>query len=218
MSPTPQAIEEALASHRCVDDFVLPGRTNDLIAATLIPLRWTNELHAIATVRTQTLRQHAGEVCFPGGRPEAGDADLRDTALREAEEELGITNARVLGRLSSMPVYTSDHRITPWVAAITDEPLHPAPGEVSQVLPIAIEPLLTQATLEGLPFPMPDGVAWSPLFHIEDHIIFGATAHSLFELLDVLAPLYGLTRPPLAKGATEWTDILPPEWAEKLPD
>ena len=218
MKPAPADISTALSQHTHVDDFELPNRTNHIQAATLIPLRWRDGWEAIATVRTGTLRQHAGEVCFPGGTPEPCDPDLKATAIREAQEELGICDPEVLGRLSRMPVYTSEHRITPWVAAIDDQPLQPAPHEVAEVLPIAIAPLLFGESLEGLPFPMPESTAWSPVFHTGGHIIFGATAHSLLELLDVLAPLYGTRRPPLVKGPTEWTDILPPEWAATLPD
>jgi 8-oxo-dGTP pyrophosphatase MutT (NUDIX family) len=215
--PDPDAIAAALAVHVHEDDFVLPGRSNHIVAATLIPLQWKGGLTAIATVRTSHLRVHPGEVCFPGGTPDSPAEDTRTTAVREAAEELGIVAPRLLGRLSRMPVYTSEHRITPWVAAISDAPLQPAPGEVAEVLRIPILPLLRGSTIEGLPFPMPQGTAWSPLFHAGGHILFGATAHSLLELLDVLAPLYGLQRPPLAKGQTEWSDILPPEWAAGLP-
>jgi len=217
MTPTPTAIAAALKQHTTEDDFHLPGRSNHIQAATVIPLRWCPELCVIATVRSKALRQHAGEVCFPGGTPEHPKETLLDTALREAEEELGIVSPHILGRLSKMPVYTSDHRITPWVAAISNTPLTPSSGEVAEVLEIPIRPLLERPTLEGLPFPMPEGIRWSPIFHVGAHIIYGATAHSLLELLDVLAPLYGAQRPPLVKGSTEWADILPPQWAAGLP-
>ena len=209
--PSPEAIKQALAQHSCVDDFELPGRIRDVPAATMVPLRWQSELMAIATVRTAGLRLHGGEVCFPGGTPDSPDEDLQRTALREAHEELGIESAQVLGRLSRMPVYTSNHRITPWVTAIDDAVLRPQPEEVAHVLEIPLLALLRQPALEGLPFPLNDGHAWSPLFHLNGHIMFGATAHTLLELLTVLAPLYGLEVPPMKRGKTRWADILPPE-------
>lgn len=217
MSPNPDAIAAALQAHTHRDDFVLPGPPKRIQAATLIPLRWAPQLQVIATVRSAQLRHHPGEVCFPGGRPAGPDESLLQTAEREAEEELGIRGARVLGRLSQVPVYTSSHRITPWVAAIGNAPLQPEPAEVAQVLPIDLEPWLQTESIEGLPFPMPDGIHWSPVFRVDGHTIFGATAHTLLELLDVLAPLYGLQRPPLVRGSTEWADILPAQWAERLP-
>ena len=217
MTPSPEAIATALNDHIKVDGFNLPGRSNHIQAATLLPLRWRDGLSVIATVRSSKLRQHAGEVCFPGGTPDNEHETLRETAIREAEEELGIVAPTILGRLSKMPVYTSAHRITPWVGAISETRLVPAAGEVSKVLDIPIRPLLQRTTLEGLPFPMPDGIRWSPVFHMDGHIIYGATAHTLLELLEVLAPLYGTRCPPLAKGSTEWADILPPKWAAGLP-
>ncbi len=208
--PTPSAILQALDQHPLDEDFSLPGRTNHIQAATLVPLRWTGGLSTIFTVRSAGLREHAGEVCFPGGTPLTPEEDLENTAIREAEEELGISAPRILGRLSRIPVYTSEHRITPFVAAIDDAPLRPYAGEVAQVLEVPILGVLEQPSIEGLPFPMKGAISWSPIFHVDGHIIYGATAHTFWELLDILAPLYGRTCPPFAKGETEWADVLPP--------
>jgi len=209
-TPSPAAVAEALDRFEPAPDFSLPGRTNHIMAATLVPLRWSADLTAVFTLRSTGLRQHAGEVCFPGGTPEAQDGDLLTTALREAEEELGIVRPRILGQLSRIPVYTSDHRITPFVAAIDDTPLRPAPYEVAQILELSVPEILREPTIEGLPFPMKGTMSWSPLFHVDGHVIYGATAHTFLELLEVLAPLFGLSVPPFARGDTEWADLLPP--------
>ena len=75
-----------------------PGTTD---AAVLVPLYLDRgELHAVFTKRRDDLPQHAGEISFPGGRQGSPDEDLRFTALREAEEEIGLTTGDVeLGRL-----------------------------------------------------------------------------------------------------------------------
>jgi len=208
--PSSRDIGVALTKHQTAEDFSLPGRTNHIMAATLIPLRWDPDLTVIATVRNDQMRQHPGEVCFPGGTPESTDKDLQQTALREAAEELGITGPEVLGTLSRIPVYTSEHRITPYVAAIASTPLRPAPQEVASIIEISVLDILQRPTIEGLPFQINGEAAWSPIFHLSGHIMYGATAHSFVELLEVLAPLYELNLPPYALGETQWSDVLPP--------
>jgi 8-oxo-dGTP pyrophosphatase MutT (NUDIX family) len=89
-------------------------------AAVLVPLVHRDAgLQVLLTRRAEHLRDHPGQVSFPGGRVEPGDADAADTALRESEEEIGLPRARVevLGRL---PVYTTvtQYLITPVVALV----------------------------------------------------------------------------------------------------
>ncbi len=210
--PDPTEVGLALQRHVPVDIPALPGRTNHLRAAVLVPLVWRNDLEVILTVRNSTMRQHAGEVCFPGGTPDPGDTSETQTALREADEELGIRSANVLGALSRMPVFTSDHRITPIVAQIPDVQLHPNPDEVAEVLTLSIDDILARPTIEGLLWRSEATVMYSPVFHIGPHLLYGATAHSFVELLEVLAPLYGTTVPPYTEGETRWEDVLPPEF------
>jgi 8-oxo-dGTP pyrophosphatase MutT (NUDIX family) len=89
-------------------------------AAVLVPLvQRDHGLHVLLTRRAEHLRDHPGQVSFPGGRVEPGDADAADTALRESEEEIGLPRGRVevLGRL---PAYTTvtQYVITPVVALV----------------------------------------------------------------------------------------------------
>jgi 8-oxo-dGTP pyrophosphatase MutT (NUDIX family) len=208
--PTPTAVAAALSRHAPVDLPSLPGRTNHIRAAVLIPLVWGDDIEVVLTVRSSFLRQHPGEVCFPGGTPESEEESDESTALREAREELGIEGATVFGTLSKMPVFTSDHRITPVVAQIADQPLLPNLGEVAAVLRLSIGEVLSRPSIEGLPWHTEDGLADSPVFHIGPHLMYGSTAHSFVELIEIMAPLYGTTRPPYARGDTRWSDVLPP--------
>lgn len=87
--------------------------------------------------RAQNLRNHAGQLAFPGGKPEPDDDDLLDTALREAEEEVGLHRERVaiLGRLAPVPT-PSGYMIIPYVARVLDD-WTPGPidkGEVAATL------------------------------------------------------------------------------------
>ncbi|HHH30542.1 MAG TPA: CoA pyrophosphatase [Polyangiaceae bacterium] len=204
-------VRAALARHRRVDMPALPGRTNHLESGILVPLMWQQDrLWCIATLRTDGLREHAGEVCFPGGRPEPGDQDLTQTALREAHEELGIADAEILGPLSSIPLYTSDYRLRPWVAAVPSQELVPNPAEVARVLRLDVGEQLSRSHIDAIPWTHPDtGASYSsPVFSIDDVLMYGATAHTFRELLEVLAPLLGATMPTLETGRFTWQDVL----------
>ena len=212
---TPERLREALERHPRLIHPPLPGRTNHLDSAVLIPLEWrpgpekTGPV-AIVTVRAAHLRHHAGEICFPGGRPEPGDADLRATALREAEEELGIVGARVVGELSSIPLYTSDYRLHPFVAEIPPTDLTINEDEVALALRVPLGPILARPHIDAIPWQHDDLSGLSPTFELEDdHIMFGATAHAFYELLLVIAPLLGYEPQPLKAGKLRWSDVLP---------
>ncbi|MBN1454533.1 MAG: CoA pyrophosphatase [Anaerolineales bacterium] len=89
-------------------------------AAVLIPLLWfENEWHLLYTRRTDKVETHKGQVSFPGGACDPGEETAEQTALREAEEEIGIRpqDVRILGRLSPMVTITS-FRVTPVVGVV----------------------------------------------------------------------------------------------------
>ena len=186
----------------------LPGRKNDLKAAILVPVRMDPEPHCILTLRPHRMRQHGGEVCFPGGRPEPQDLNLSQTALREAKEEIGIEQVEVLGRLSSVPLYTSDYRLTPFVAWVTDRQVSPNQGEVERVLELSLSSIFGQRYIDALTWMWGERQWLSPVFEVDGERVFGGTAHVLLELLRVIAPLWGRPVPCLRTGALQWSDLL----------
>jgi 8-oxo-dGTP pyrophosphatase MutT (NUDIX family) len=204
----PDLVAHALAGHVPVEHPALPGRTNHRRAGVLVPLRWRGEaLHGIATLRPDALRRHGGEVSFPGGRPEPTDADLEATARREAAEELGLVDPRVVGRLSSMPLYTSDWRLEPFVAVLGDAPLRPSPDEVAAVLELDVVETLREGAVECIEA-VRDGVLWQlPVFRTQGYVMYGATALTWFELLSVLAEATGRSLR-LVPGALRFEDLM----------
>lgn len=123
-----------------------------LPAGVLVPLveRGDSGLHVILTQRSNELRQHAGQVSFPGGRHDADDEDLIVTALREAEEEIGLRrqDVTVLGELNRYRTGTG-FQITPIVGHV---PGHfeaaPEPGEVAAVFEVPFELIMDDKTFE----------------------------------------------------------------------
>jgi len=207
---TPDSLRHALEAHTRVDVPALPGRTNHIRAGVLVPVSFEDELEVVLTKRAASLRQHAGEVCFPGGRPEDADASLEATALREAKEEIALDGADVLGRLSSIPVYTSEHRLEPFVSTTGTANLRPAPDEVARVLRLNVAQILRLPHFDAIPWEEGHMKHLSPVFRIEDALVFGATAYVLYELLGLLAPLLDLPLPESRAGRLRWQDVLTP--------
>lgn len=113
-------------------------------AAVLVPLfEHDGEPHVLLTVRPGHLKRHAGQVSFPGGRVEEGEAP-RAAALREAEEEIGLEPARVevIGQLDETLVLVSGFRLTPWVGVVPyPYPYVPHPGEVEAIVYVPLSAL-----------------------------------------------------------------------------
>lgn len=206
---TPDDLQKALMQWKVQEMPALPGRRNHLQAGVMVPILWCPEPVALLTLRTPTLRQHAGEISFPGGRPDPEDGSLEVTALREAREELGIQNARVLGRLSSMPVFTSDYRLVPFVCEVpATEVLHPEPGEVAKVLRVPLLSILELPALDGIPWEWEGEAFVSPVFELDGLLLYGATAHTFFELLMIASQLLKRSLPPWKLGRFSWEGIL----------
>lgn len=116
-------------------------------AAVLVPLVMRDELTVLLTQRTQQLSNHAGQVAFPGGKQDAEDRDAMATALREAQEEVGLdaSHVEVLGNLPSYQTGTA-FVVTPVVGLVQPHlSLRPNPEEVDQVFEVPLRFLLDPA-------------------------------------------------------------------------
>src|SRR5689334_12478238 len=156
-------------------------------AAVLIGLQEGSDPGVLLTVRAEHLRQHAGQIAFPGGVIEPGDRDPAEAALREAAEEVGLQRqqASVVGYLPDQMVVTG-FRITPVVARVTrDFVPHPDQMEVQQVFMLPMTALLDPAnhhpvrrSIGGVEFDVRD-------LHYQTHRVWGATAGMLFALYEL---------------------------------
>jgi 8-oxo-dGTP pyrophosphatase MutT (NUDIX family) len=160
------------------------GKTD---SAVLVPLYLDGEgrPHAVFTKRRDDLRRHPGEISFPGGRRDDTDADLCETALREAEEEIGLPRDAVelIGALQPTPTFVTNYSIYPFVGVI--EPGHEyemQPREVAQILELSLDDVRSgygrrRLVRRGVPFR-------TDTYQVGDHIIWGATARIVADLLD----------------------------------
>jgi 8-oxo-dGTP pyrophosphatase MutT (NUDIX family) len=169
--------------------FRLPPERTPVPAAVLVPLvNRQAGVHVLLTQRTAHLNDHAGQISFPGGRVDAGDADRIDTALREAEEETGLPRAKVdvLGFLPDYDIMTG-FRVTPVVGWVEPPfPIAPDPFEVADIFEVPLEFLLDPANHRRHSRTVDDCTRHYYSMPWENRNIWGATAgmlHTLYRLL-----------------------------------
>ena len=160
-----------------------------IAAAVLLPIvARPSGLTVLLTQRTTHLRDHAGQVCFPGGCCETSDVSPVATALRESQEEVGILPAQV-EVLATLPDYftSTGYRITPVVGLVTPPlNLQLDDFEVAEVFEPPLSFLLDPANYRKHPFER-DGVVhhyWAAPW--QEYIIWGATAGMLVSLREYL--------------------------------
>jgi 8-oxo-dGTP pyrophosphatase MutT (NUDIX family) len=159
-----------------------PGGTD---AAVLAPLfGHPGRPGLVFTERRHDLRRHGGEVSFPGGRQDTPDETLVATALREAQEEIGLDphDVEVLGALPPVGTFVTGYKVHPFVGLIPDGlSFQPNPDEVAAVLLLQLDELrsgfaMRRLVRRGVPFR-------TPTYTVGEHLIWGATARILADLL-----------------------------------
>ncbi|GAB4427406.1 MAG: CoA pyrophosphatase [Bacteroidia bacterium] len=148
--------------------------------------------HVALMKRSEDGHMHSGQISFPGGRREEVDADIVATALREAEEEMAIPAAdvQVLGRLSRLYLPPSNFMIYPVVGYLPYRPAFvPDPKEVAAVIEAPLHMLLAPSTYGLREVQVMSQRLEVPAFVVHGHIVWGATAMMLNELLHLLRDL-----------------------------
>ncbi len=136
---------------------------------------------------------HGGQISLPGGKWEDGDQDLFQTALREAEEEIGIhaNKTTVLGSLSSFAVPASNHQVLPVIGLYPEIPIYqPDDIEVDEVVDVALDELIDESNLKRTEIVVGNNVRLdSPYFDLGKKVVWGATAGMLSELRHIVLEL-----------------------------
>jgi len=144
------------------------------------------EAHVVLTRRAQHMRSHRGEVSFPGGGQEPGDVDMWATALREAEEEVGLDPSTVtrIGELDHLRTVMSRSFIVPYVGVLPGRPeLVAAPREVELVLQVPLSELLGEGVYREERWGIPPQDRPITFFEVVGDTIWGATGAMLRNLL-----------------------------------
>ncbi len=139
------------------------------------------------TKRADHLGDHPGQMSFPGGSVEPSDDDLESTALREADEEIGLRaeETEVFGRLDDIET-VSEYVVTPFVGTVPDRPYEPDDREVAEIALLPVAALTDPTNYES---ERRDHPRYGPIrlhfFNVDDYTVWGATARMLVQLLEL---------------------------------
>lgn len=167
-----------------------PPPRESAVLALIFPR--SGEAHTLLMQRPTYDGVHSGQVSFPGGRREAGDEDLRSTALREFQEETGADPrpARLIGAMSAIYIPPSRSLVTPFVA-VADEagPFSPDPREVAELIEVPLALLLRDDIIKrGQQHIAIMGRSVEvPYFDVRGRMVWGATAMMIAELRELLS-------------------------------
>ena len=171
-------------------EITLPTGRTLRAAAVLVPLVWQNDgWHVILTMRSSVLKHHPGQIAFPGGKQDDGDSTLIETALREADEEIGLPRecVEILGSMASHETVTG-FTVTPIVGVVrTNFDVRPEPGEVAEVFTV---PLTFLANIKNFEIQSRRWRGKRRHYYVVPYgpyYIWGATARMLRAFADTLA-------------------------------
>jgi 8-oxo-dGTP pyrophosphatase MutT (NUDIX family) len=160
---------------------------NDRLAAVLAPFVEHPEPSLVFTVRSIDLSRHAGEISFPGGLQDPGET-LRETALRETFEEIGLDPdaTEIVGALPPVHTFVSGILVVPFVGVLEAAPAFvPSDGEIDEVLTFPVTRLVKEE--RSVEIPRDGGRVWRGFaYEVDGHTIWGATGWMLHSLLEIV--------------------------------
>ena len=150
--------------------------------ASVLVIIYGKEPTILMTEKAKTLKVHAGEIAFPGGKWCAKDQDLLETAIRETKEELclEVSKEQVVGQLNSVITLNSRYRISPFIAILDTVPSLTANSEVESILHIPLAPFLN--TMDEDDLPEHRSIKEMYTFTFENHHVWGASARMLKQI------------------------------------
>lgn len=148
------------------------------------------EIYTALMKRAEDGYTHSGQISFPGGGMEPFDANLHHTALRETEEEFGVNRnlVTVIGNLSELYIPVSNNLVLPTIGSLSAPPVFvPNAAEVAQIIEVPISYLLDKTIVKRTTITVKNGIQIdAPYFDVFGHIVWGATAMMLSELLQIV--------------------------------
>jgi 8-oxo-dGTP pyrophosphatase MutT (NUDIX family) len=132
---------------------------------------------------------HGGQMAFPGGRAEKEDENLIRTAMREAQEEIGVrlTDVKILGQLTKLFIPPSNFYVQPVIGYINHKPdFYPDPREVDKVVEIPLSEITNPQIISRKVLNVRGVEVDAPFYNIQEHTVWGATAMMISELLTII--------------------------------
>ena len=182
-----QKLREALSRRQkqhIVDAKLVPS-------AVLVPIyRRQGQYYILFTQRTERVKEHKGQISFPGGACQEGDRTLLDTALRESAEEIGLApgEVKILGELDDILTETSNYIISPFVGVIPWPYQLKVDGwETEEIIEVPISALMDKNSLRQETKIIGGQQVTSYFYHYRGKVIWGATARILHQFLNIFS-------------------------------
>ncbi|AUC15370.1 coenzyme A pyrophosphatase [Tenacibaculum sp. SZ-18] len=160
--------------------------------AAIMALFYPNEQNKTTFLLTQRASYngtHSAQISFPGGKYDQGDHNIRQTALRELEEEVGVyrNSVKVIRQLSDTYIPPSNFMVTPFLGFLNEKPSLTPNKEVAKLIEIEAAALLNDENISSIIMETSymKGIE-VPCFKFHDHIVWGATAMMLSEIKDLM--------------------------------
>lgn len=162
-----------------------------LSAVIVLLFQEESKLKVVFIRRGEYVGIHSGQIAFPGGRYEPEDGDLKETAKRELEEELGIARERyrIVGQLTDLYIPPSNFLVRAFVAYTEHRPAYtPDPREVSEVIEADLNDFFEPSVVKLRDFPAHNSslTTNAPCYELNGASVWGATAMMMTELIDIL--------------------------------
>ena len=185
---TPAILKQVLAERVKVD---ITG--SDLMPAAVLILLYAKNgsFHVLLNKRSELVEYHKGEISFPGGARDPEDRDFVDTALRETEEEMGVSRGdiTILGQLDDI-ITRTNFGVRVYVGTIPyPYPFNPSADEIAEVLEIPISVLQDPTNLLQDARLVDGDLSITISYACDGHVVFGATATILEQFLDIYSQL-----------------------------
>jgi len=165
--------------------------TSRVPSAVLLPIYYKQgQYYILFTKRTETVKEHRGQISFPGGAYQEEDGTLINTALRESAEEIGLRadEVEVLGELDDIVTSTSNYIISPFVGLIPwPYQLKVNGDEAEEIIEVPISALLDRDNLSKKTEIVDGKTETLYFYHYQGRVIWGATARILAQFLDIFA-------------------------------
>lgn len=150
-----------------------------------------DKLKVVLIRRSDYVGFHSGQISFPGGRYEESDGDLRVTALREVEEEIGVAadSIELLGQLSDIYVPISNFMVRAYVVYAKKRPSYkPDSREVKEIIEVDLDYFFKDNIVKWKNFPSYNSthITRAPYYDVDGNVIWGATAMIICELIELL--------------------------------